>query len=135
MKIINKLLITGFYIANLVLIVIYLYPGSILGCYLYNDCDIEPQITVNFVISSNYSISSNHFYAFIVLSTLGIFAYRNTKKIKFLVKYLFLLSIILELLHIPIPIRTFEWGDLFGNILGITLVLIIYKIKDKYVQN
>ena len=135
MKIINKLLITGFYIANLVLIVFYLYPGSILGCYLYNDCYIEPQITVNFVISSNYSISSNHFYAFIVLSTLGVFAYRNTKKIKFLVKYLFLLSIILELLHIPIPIRTFEWGDLFGNILGITLVLIIYKIKDKYVQN
>ena len=135
MKIINKLLITGFYIANLVLIVFYLYPGSILGCYLYNDCDIEPQITVNFVISSNYSISSNHFYAFIVLSTLGVFAYRNTKKIKFLMKYLFLLSIILELLHIPIPIRAFEWGDLFGNILGITLVLIIYKIKDKYVQN
>jgi len=134
-KIINKLLITGFYIANLVMIVLYLYPGSILGCYLYNDCAIEPQITVNFVISTNYSISSNHFYAFIVLSTLGIFAYRNTKKIKFLVKYLFLLSIILELLHIPIPIRTFEWGDLFGNILGITLVLIIYKIKDKYVQN
>ena len=135
MKIINKLLITGFYIANLVMIVLYLYPGSILGCYLYNDCAIEPQITVNFVISANYSISSNHFYAFIVLSTLGIFAYRNTKKIKFLMKYLFLLSIILELLHIPIPIRTFEWGDLFGNILGITLVLIIYKIKDKYVQN
>ncbi len=135
MKIMNKLLITGFYIANLVMIVTYLYPGSILGCYLYNDCDIEPQITVNFVISSNYSISSNHFYAFIVLSTLGIFAYRNTKKIKFLMKYLFLLSIILELLHIPIPIRAFEWGDLFGNILGITLVLIIYKIKDKYVQN
>ena len=135
MKIINKLLITGFYIANLVLIVFYLYPGSILGCYLYNDCNIEPRITVNFVISSNYSISSNHFYAFIALSTLGIFAYRNTKKIKFLMKYLFLLSIILELLHIPIPIRTFEWGDLFGNILGITLVLIIYKIKDKYVQN
>ena len=135
MKIINKLLITGFYIANLVLIVFYLYPGSILGCYLYNDCYIEPQITVNFVIFSNYWTSFNHFYAFIVLSTLGIFAYRNTKKIKFLMKYLFLLSIILELLHIPIPIRTFEWGDLFGNILGVTLVLIIYKIKDKYVQN
>ena len=135
MKIINKLLITGFYIANLVLIVLYLYPGSIIGCYLYNNCHIQPQITPNFIISSNYWISSNHFYAFIVLSTLGIFAYRNTKKIKFLMKYLFLLSIILELLHIPIPIRAFEWGDLFGNILGITLVLIIYKIKDKYVQN
>ena len=135
MKIINKLLIKVFYIANLVMIVLYLYPGSLLGCFLYNDCYVQPLITRNFMISSNYSISSNHFYAFIVFSTLGIFAYRNTKKIKFLVKYLFLLSIILELLHIPTPIRTFEWGDLFGNILGVTLVLIIYKIKDKYVQN
>jgi hypothetical protein len=132
MKIINKLLINVFYIVNLVLIVLYLYPGSLLGCFLYNDCNIDSQITANFVISSNYSISSNHFYAFVVLTTLGILAYRNTKKIRFLVKYIFLLSIILELLHIPIPIRTFEWGDLFGNILGITLVLIIYKIKDKY---
>ena len=132
MKIINKLLINVFYIVNLVLIVLYLYPGSLLGCFLYNDCNIDSQITANFVISSNYSISSNHFYAFVVLTTLGILAYRNTKKIRFLVKYIFLLSIILELLHIPIPIRTFEWGDLFGNILGIILVSIIYKIKDKY---
>ena len=96
MKIINKLLITGFYIANLVLIVLYLYPASILGCYLYNNCYVQPQITRNLMISPSYWISSNHFYAFIVLSTLGIFAYRNTKKIKFLMKYLFLLSIILE---------------------------------------
>ena len=133
MKIINKLLIPGFYIANLVMIVHYLYPGSILGCYLYNDCDIQPQITVNFVISSNYAISSNHFYAFIILSILGLFAYRNTTKIKFLINYLFLLSIILELSHVIIPIRAFEWGDLFGNILGVILVITIYKIKNKYV--
>ena len=132
MKTINKLLIKVFYITNLVLIVFYLYPGSIIGCYLFNDCSIQPHVTVNFVISSNYSISSNHFYAFFLLSTLGIFTYLNTKKIKFLITYLFLLSIILELLQIPIPVRVFELRDLFGNILGITLVLIIYKIKDKY---
>ena len=135
MKIINKISILGFHSINLIIIIFYLYPGSILGCYLYNNCYIQPQITPNFTITTNFWISSNHFYIFIILSAIGIFAYRNTKKIKFLVKYLFLLSIILELLHIPIPIRTFEWGDLFGNILGITLVLIIYKIKDKYVQN
>ena len=135
MEIINKLLIKVFYIANLALIVLYLYPGSIIGCYLFNDCSIQPQITGDLVISSNYSISSNHFYSFIFLSTLGIFTYRNTKKIKFLIVYLFLLSIILELLQILIPIRTFEWRDLLGNILGITLALIIYKIKYKYVQN
>jgi len=77
-------------------------------------------------------ISSNHVYAFVILSVLGIFAYRNTKKIKFLIIYLFLLSIILELLHIIIPIRAFEWKDLFGNIIGVIFVIIIYKIKSRY---
>ena len=133
MKIINKLSILGFHSVNLILIILYLYPGSLLGCYFYNNCNFQPKITVNFMISSNYLISSNHFYAFIILSILGLFAYRNTTKIKFLITYLFLLSIILELSHVIIPIRAFEWGDLFGNILGVILAITIYKIKNKYV--
>jgi glycopeptide antibiotics resistance protein len=135
MKYINKLLIPLFYIANLLLIIFYLYPGSIFGCYLYNNCQIQPKITADIMISSNLFISSNHFYTFIILSILGIFTYQNTKKIKFLIIYLLLLSIILELLHIIIPIRVFEWEDLIGNILGVVLVITIYKIKGKYVQN
>ena len=135
MKIKNKLSILGFHSANLILIIFYLYPGSIFGCHLYNNCHIQPQITQNIMISHDYSISSNHLYSFIILSALGIFAYQNTKRIKFLITYLFLLSIILELFHFIIPIRAFEWSDLFGNILGVILVIIIYKIKDKYVKN
>jgi len=135
MKYINKLLIPLFYIANLLLIIFYLYPGSIFGCYLYNNCQIQPKITADIMISSNLFISSNHFYTFIILSILGIFTYQNTKKLKFLIIYLLLLSIILELLHIIIPIRIFEWEDLIGNILGVVLVITIYKIKGKYVQN
>ena len=117
----------GFYFVNLILIIFYLYPGSIFGCFLYNDCSIQPQITRDFIISSN------HLYVFAILSTLGIEAYKNTKKIKFLILYLFLLSIILELLHIIIPNRAFELSDLFGNILGVILIIIIYKVKNKYV--
>ena len=60
-------------------------------------------------------------------------AYQKTKKINFLIIYLFLLSIILELFHTIIPAREFEWADLFGNILGVLFVIIIYKIKNKYV--
>ena len=133
MKIKNKLSILGFHSVNLILIIFYLYPGSIFGCYLYNNCYIQPQITKNFIISSNYSISSNHFYIFIILSALGIFAYQNTKKIKFIIIYLFLLSIVLELFHLIIPVRGFEWSDLFGNILGFIFVIVIYKVKNKYV--
>ena len=132
MKIKNKLSILGFHSVNLILIIFYLYPGSIFGCYIYNNCHIQPQITTNFMISSNYWISSNHFYVFIILSALGIFAYRDTKKIKFLISYLFLLSIISELFHLIIPNRGFEWSDLFGNIAGLTFVIIIYKVKNRY---
>ena len=133
MKIKNNLSILGFHSANLILIIFYLYPGSIFGCYIYNNCNIQPQITTNFMISSNYWISSNHFYVFIILSALGFFAYQNTKNIKFLITYLFLLSIILELFHLIIPNRGFEWSDLFGNIVGLIFVIVVYKVKNKYV--
>ena len=118
----------GFYFANIVLMIFYLYPGSILGCFLYNDCYIQPQITRDFIISSN------HFYVFIVLTSLGVLSFHNTKKINLLGIYLFLLSIFLELFHIIIPNRGFEMSDLFGNIVGVIFVILIYKIVIRYVK-
>ena len=117
----------GFYSLNIILIILYLFPGSIFGCFLYNDCYIQPQITRDFIISSN------HVYAFVLLSGLGVFSFHNTKKINFLIFYLFLLSIFLELFHIIIPNRGFEMRDLFGNIVGVILVILIYKIVIRYV--
>ena len=133
MKNIKKLLILGFHSTNLILIIFYLYPGSIFGCYLYNNCYAEIQITRDFIIFPNYLISSNHLHAFIILSFLGVMAYQKTPNINFVIIYLFLLSIILELFHLIIPNRGFEWGDLFGNILGVIFVIIIYKVKNRYV--
>ena len=127
MKYIKKLLIPTFHTANLILIIFYLYPGSIFGYLLYGDSSLQPQITRDFIISSN------HLYVFIILSALGIIAYQDTRKIKIVTIYLFLLSIFLELAHIIIPVRGFEWTDLFGNITGVIFVIIIYKIKSKYV--
>ena len=119
---------TVFYFANIVLMTFYLYPGSILGCFLYSNCYIQPQITQDFIVSAN------HVYAFILLTSLGLFSFHNTKKINFLIFYLFLLSIILELFHIIIPNRGFEMSDLFGNIVGVILVILIYKIVIRYVK-
>ena len=118
----------GFYTSNIILIILYLFPGSILGWFLYNDHLVQPQITRNFIISSN------HVYAFVLLTSLGIFSFYDTKKINFLIVYLFLLSIILELFHIIIPNRGFEMSDLLGNIVGVILVILIYKIVIRHVK-
>ena len=122
----NKFSIFGFHTINLTLIIFYLYPGSLLGFFIYNDISAQPQITKDFLISSN------HFYAFIILSIAGIVAYNKSNKINILIKYLVLLSIFLEFFHIIIPNRDFEFSDLFGNFLGVVLIIISYKIKNKY---
>ena len=117
---------TIFHISNISLIFFSIYPGSFLGCFVYKDCNFDPQITRDFFISSN------HLYAFIVLSILGILAYRNDSKINIVILYLFFLSIFLELLHFIIPVRSFELIDLFGNLFGVLLVVLIYKILPIY---
>tara|TARA_B100000787_G_scaffold123485_1_gene92918 strand:+ start:49 stop:423 length:375 start_codon:yes stop_codon:yes gene_type:complete len=122
----SKILTLGFHAINLILIMFYLYPGSLLGLFLYNDSSMQPQITRDFLISSN------HFYAFIILSIVGIIAYNKSNKINVLIKYLVLLSILLELFHIVIPNRNFEFSDLFGNFLGVILIITFYKIKNRH---
>jgi VanZ family protein len=98
----------------------------LLGCLLYKDCKLQPQLTVDFIVSSN------HFYSFFLLSTIGILTYKNSDKFNFILLYLILLSIILETLHIFIPVRSFEFPDLFGNLLGVLIVLMISYLHKKY---
>ena len=117
-----------FYLCNFVLIILYLYPGSILGWFLYNDASLQPQITPNF----NLIVSSNHVYAFFILSFVGFFTYKKIEQLKFLSIYLISLSIILEILHYFIPERSFEFYDLFGNLVGVIIVMIIFYFFKKY---
>ena len=112
-----------FHFLNIILIFFYLFPGSILGWFLYKDLTKQPQLTNDFM-----NISSNHFYTFFVLSFFGILSYLRHKKFNLLIKYLLLLSVVLELFHLLIPQRSFQFGDLFGNILGVFLVLLINQI-------
>ena len=113
---------TAFHIFNIGLIIIYLYPGSIFGWLIYDDIQKQPQLTSDFII-----FSSNHVYAFMILSILGLISYYKTKT-KILFLYLFFISIFLELSHILIPIRTFQYQDLIGNFLGIFLVFKLFYL-------
>ena len=115
-----------FYLCNFILIILYLYPGSILGWFLYKDLSLQPQITPNLLI-----ISSNHVYAFLILSFVGFFTYKKIKQFRSLSIYLIFLSIILEILHYFIPERSFEFSDLFGNLIGVIIVIIIFHFFRK----
>jgi len=114
-----------FYFCNLVLVIFYLYPGSIFGYFLYSNNKIQPQLTADFIISSN------HFYVFCLVSIIGFFTYRKEKQIKLLIIYLILLSIFLEIFHIFIPDRGFEYSDLFGNLAGSLVVIVL----DYFIRN
>ena len=114
-----------FYIINILLIILYLYPGSLLGWVIYDNKSIQPQITPDFVISSN------HFYVFVLISIIGFLTFANSKKNILLISYLIFLSVTLEIFHLVIPERSFQISDLFGNIIGIILSYLIFKIIYK----
>ena len=115
-----------FYFVNFFLIFLYLFPGSLLGYVIYKDINTQPQITSNFIISSN------HFYSFVLISVIGFLTFIRLKQNKYLIIYLISLSIILELFHLIISARSFQWSDLFGNLSGVIVVISIYHFIRKY---
>ena len=114
-----------FYLCNIILLLEYLYPGSLLGCIIFNNCRIQPQITSDFIISAN------HFYSFLILSVIGFLTYMKPNQIIYLSIYLIFLSFFLEFMHYVIPNRSFEYPDLFGNLTGVILPIIIRFIFNK----
>ena len=111
-----------FNIINTIFIVLYVYPGSIFVFLIYGEFHKQPHITQDFL-----SISSNHVYAFLLLSSVGLIAYYESNKILIL-NYLILSSIILEILHLLIPNRSFQYGDLFGNVVGVLMSILLFSI-------
>ena len=64
-----------FHLLNIIFVFLYVYPGSLLGFYIYKDISKQPQISADF-----FMLSSNHVYAFILLSSVGLMSYINSLK-------------------------------------------------------
>ena len=115
-----------FKISNFTIIILYLYPGSILGWILYGNLKSQPQLTGDFL-----SLSSNHFYTFLILSLIAVFSYsNNSKKLIYIFLYLLFISTVLELAHLVIPNRSFQFEDLIGNITGVIVSYILIKFYE-----
>ena len=112
-----------FHFSVLFLIIISLWPGSLLGFLFYDDWGKQPDLVEN-----PFGTAINHFIYYIYLSLLGFFIYLKNENFKKLVYGLFFLSITLELLHFIIPNRSFQLADLLGNIFGVMVAYLVIKI-------
>ncbi len=109
-----------YYFSLVGLLILYLFPGSLIGYFFYKDLSRQPDL-----ISNPMGTSINHAIAFFYLSTLGLISYMRGSSFNQTVIFLLILSIVLELPHLIIPNRSFESLDLFGNLLGTLLAIVI----------
>jgi len=125
-----KLLEYLYYFLLVILFVLYLFPGSLMGYFLYGNLGQQPDF-----ISNPIGTSINHLISFIFLSSLAFIVRVKEKKFINSFKFLFFISILLEILHRYIPNRAFEYYDLFANFIGVILayllIQLILKIKIK----
>ena len=112
-----------YYFSLVVLFILYLFPGSLIGYFLYGNLGQQPSI-----ISNPIGTSINHLLFFIYLSTISLTSRLRNKKLINSFQFLFFISILLELMHLIIPNRAFEYYDLFANVLGVLLIFIIKKL-------
>ena len=116
-----------YYFSLISLLITYLFPGSLIGCFLYGDCGRQPDF-----IPNPLGTSINHALAFFYLSTLGLIIYMKRVSFKQTVIFLLVLSTILELSHLVIPNRSFQFLDLFANLLGtLSAIVVIFFYKRK----
>ena len=113
-----------FHISILLLIVLTLFPGSLIGLLLYGDLKLQP-----ILIENPFGAIFNHFIFYVYVSILGLFVYLKNKNFKKIVYGLFFLAVFLELSHILVPNRAFQLYDLIANILG---VLVAYFLVKSY---
>ena len=116
-----------YYFSLLALLILYLFPGSLIGYFLYGDLGKQPDLIPNPI-----GTSINHALAFLYLSILGLISYMRDKSFNQTNFFLISLSMILELTHYFIPNRSFEVLDLFANLFGTLIAMIVITSYKKY---
>lgn len=116
-----------YYLTLIVLLTLYLFPGSIIGYILYGDLATQP-----ILIENPIGTSLNHFLYFFFLSFIGSVCSIYKQKFFNSFFFLFILSLLLELLHFFIPNRAFELNDIIANSAGVVVVYFLFKLRKKF---
>ncbi len=119
----NKL----YYFSLASLLMLYMFPGSLIGYLFYGDLSQQPNL-----VDNEFGTSINHFIAFFILSTLGLILKEKKNLIKRRIISLIFLSVFLEITHLIIPNRSFQLFDLAGNLLGSFIAIIFMLFFRKW---
>ena len=109
------------------LLILYLFPGSLIGYFLYGDLGKQPDM-----IPNPMGTSINHTLAFFYLTIIGLISYLNQTSFYKILIFLVTLSLFLELSHLFIPNRSFQSLDLFANLLGTIFAIVIIFLYKKF---
>ena len=121
-----------YFFSILVILIFYLFPGDIVNYFIYGELKHNVGVkhdivgsSVHWVINTGgYSI--NHTIIFFYITFTGLyFFFKNNFSIGILTFIFF--SIILEILHLIIPNRSFEFIHLISNLVGVILALILFR--------
>ena len=109
-----------YYFSLLVLLILYLFPGSLIGYFLYGNLGQQPNL-----ISNPIGTSINHLIFFSFITVLAIIVRVRVKNIFTNYLVIIFISCLLEILHLIIPNRAFELYDLIANLTGVVIILLI----------
>ena len=115
-----------YYLSLIALLLIYLFPGSLIGFFMYNDLGKQPNL-----ISNQYGTSINHMIFFFYLGIQAFIVQIKYRRLIFSFPFLFCSSIMFELSHLIIPNRAFELNDLFANSIGVVSAFFIFNLFKK----
>ena len=109
-----------YYLSLLVLLTLYLFPGSLVGYFLYGNLGQQP----NF-ISNPIGTSINHLIFFSYITILAVTVRLRAKNILTNYRFILFISCVLEILHLIVPNRAFELYDLIANFTGVIIIISI----------
>ncbi len=112
-----------YYFSLIVLIVMYLFPGSLIGYLLYGNLGQQPNL-----IDNPLGTSINHLIFFSYITLFAIIVRLRVKNIFTSYIVILFLSCVLEILHLIVPNRAFELYDLLANFAGVVIIILIYRL-------
>ena len=118
-----KLLEYIYYFSLVILFTIYLFPGSLIGYFLYGNLGQQPNL-----IPNPMGTSINHLIFFSYITILALIIRPKVENILTDYKIILFISFILEILHFIIPNRAFEFYDLIANMLGVLIIIFIKRL-------